>query len=820
MASDSGTTGADSDPWRELFGFETPYDNQADAIETAIDVGRERGFLVMEGPCGTGKTMAALTAGATLVRHTDRYENIVVITPVKQQLQQFVADLRTMNAGLDAPLTGIALVGKTDLCPYGREDVFPEDVGTHDRCEDLREHTADLVEAESDRTGTPEAVGSVAVQARRNADEEWWDPQRASTLARAAHRDSDEFRTQVPERLTTAGADSPYVRHQPSAPEDMTAAGEPPLYCPFEADWYARNKGSPVGFDAGEHWVITSDEFLPTAVEYGTCPHRVMGVLLEEADVVIGNYNHLFDARTRELTEAILDEETFVIVDEAHRLEGRVRELLSETIGRQSLQQARNDLDRLLQYANQSRENRDQATDRLDDYDVPIEVVERTRTFYSELIEWLEDYIESYLTDEYAEYDRTFGHTALSKDDIEIPLREPTESEPDALTDWLSDAGYRDTFCRQLGTIGGAVEQTLEAVDPDRTCICGAVGTLIGQWIERDHTDYFREITLEHSPKDREDPEYAWERVYTPGLVMYNCMPGEQLRAIFEQLGGGILMSATLEPLDVLEEVVGLESLADTDTDTTTTGTAAEDRRPNRPVVERTYDLPFPEDNRASWIVDATPFTMRNRGEPTPENRNDTREEYAYVLRLIARSPGNVLLAMPNYREAAWAADRLTDAIDKPVLLDEPSSSEATDTLKAEFFAGEGKVLATSTRGTLTEGIDYDGAKLRTCAVVGIPLVNIGSPRVQAVKHAYGEAFGSTNAFEYALTIPAVRRARQAIGRVIRGPEERGARILVDHRYTQDATRNSVYDYLAPMEREEFVRMTPMFIESQLEQFW
>ena len=36
----------------------------------------------------------------------------------------------------------------------------------------------------------------------------------------------------------------------------------------------------------------------------------------------------------------------------------------------------------------------------------------------------------------------------------------------------------------------------------------------------------------------------------------------------------------------------------------------------------------------------------------------DVRDEYAHVLRTAARSPGNVLVAMPNYREAEWACLR------------------------------------------------------------------------------------------------------------------------------------------------------------------
>jgi len=243
----------------------------------------------------------------------------------------------------------------------------------------------------------------------------------------------------------------------------------------------------------------------------------------------------------------------------------------------------------------------------------------------------------------------------------------------------------------------------------------------------------------------------------------------------------------------------------------------------HRAVRERTYDLPFPEANRASWLVDATPFTAHNRGDPganaEPETWNRTRDEYAHVLRTLARSPGNVMLAMPNYREAQWAGEYLDGVAGKPVLVDASSSFEATEQLKEEFFAGGGKVLVTSVRGTLTEGVDYDGDKLHCCAVVGVPLVNIGAPRVRAVKRAYGDAFGEDRAFEYALTVPAVRRARQTIGRVIRGTDEVGVRALVGRRYVPGA-RHSVHTYLSPTEREEFVRMTPEFLAGQLENFW
>lgn len=780
------TVPTDGDPenepdWRTVFGYDEPYEGQTDAIETAIDTGEKGGYLVMEGACGTGKTMAALTAAGTLFRE-NHYDNVLVVTPVKQQRRQFIEDLQAINVGLDEPFSGLALVGKADLCPYERVGAF--DQSTQAACEDLREHTAGLVAHGGDGSG-----------------DRWWSAGRAGELVESARLDADSWRT-LDEGLSTAGVDAPYPTARPTAAESLTGGDHEPTFCPFEADWYAREKRSPVAFEDGEDHVITTEELLTGSVPRGTCPHRAMGTLLRQADIVVGNYNHLFDPRTRALTDGVVDERTFVIVDEAHRLEGRVRDLLSDRIGIQSLRRARNDVAHLLTHARQSRENREEIADALASWEISTDALDRTRDFYDDAIGWLDRRVDNHLTEEFGNLDRAAEQGRLP-DDIEIPLRDPDVEESDEFSEWANEE-YSASFCKELHTIGAAVEDVIETVEPERSCVCGDIGRLVTRWWTRDHAAYFREVTLSRTQREHVN---GWERHYTAGLVCYDCLPADDLRERFGELGGGVLMSATLEPMDVFRECVGL----DTDVE------PSDEESEERPVVERTYELTYPEENRASWVVDVPAFTARNRG--SPDSATEVRETYAYALREIARSPGNVLLCLPSYREATWAGERLKDTIEKPVLVDEPSSDDATEERKREFFAGEGKVLVTSTRGTLTEGVDYDGKKLSACAVVGIPLVNIASPRIRAVRRAYGAAFGEESSFEFALTVPAVRRARQAIGRVIRGPEEVGVRALVDERYTPDAPR-SVHEYLSPMEREELTAMTPMFLDSQFEGFW
>jgi DNA excision repair protein ERCC-2 len=297
------------------------------------------------------------------------------------------------------------------------------------------------------------------------------------------------------------------------------------------------------------------------------------------------------------------------------------------------------------------------------------------------------------------------------------------------------------------------------------------------------------------------EPGDSWRRAYNARLALHNCVPGEAIADRLDDFGGGVLMSATLEPMDVFRTVTGLDALADD----------------GRPVVERTYGLSFPASNRASFAVDAPAYTYENRG--AVGDRTDTRRVYVDAVAEVAGRDGNVLVGMPNYAEAEWMAGRLDDRLDTPVLLDESSDDSATEALKSEFFAGGSKTLVTSLRGTLTEGVDYRGDRLHAAVVCGVPLVDTTRPRTRAVVTAYDRTFTSNrDGFETALTVPAVRKARQALGRVIRGPDECGVRVLVDARYARDRW-NGVREYFPAWERAEFDPVSPDMLSLGLDRF-
>jgi DNA excision repair protein ERCC-2 len=808
VTADGDQESDDHSAWRDVFGHDEPYDDQAEGIETAVETARKSGFTVLEGACGTGKTMLALTAGIHLVRDPDSsFERVLVLTSVKQQLRQFEQDLRTINTNLPSdwkPVSGLTLVGKADVCPYNREGAGGIDDGNvYDRCERLRERTRGLTE---DTT-----AGALVERARS---------QQIGLADSGADGGGASY-------LESAGGRSPYPRGMPEYATGTSEIEFCPFYARFLEDLSEEGPAvEAVPFDHTELGLVEPADLVRLSVEGGTCPHSVMGALLPHVEVVVGNYYHAFDPRTVEsFTGALLSEETFLVCDEAHMLEPRVRDLVSDAVSDTALRDAAGEIAQVVQPLTFTEETGratgpvEEIRAELEETDVGVEELQRTREFLADLREYLDGRVTEHLDTAHPGWKENMPDLP----DAELPLRDPEEPAVDDLTEWAERTGWTGSDWARTESVGAVVAGVLDAVEEvDEDGEAGesrrsapGVGRTLAAWARQGHTEFFREIELERTWNEVA-PRDSWRRAYTARYALHNCVPGDVIGERLGAFGGGVLMSATLEPMDVFRAVTGLESLAEE----------------GRPVVERVYDLDFPEGNRASFAVKAPKFTYGNRG--TPDESNRVRDAHARAIRQVAAGPGNVLVGMPSYAEAEWAAGVLREAtdVDKPVLLDESSADAATEDLKASFFDGPAKVLVTSLRGTLTEGVDYRGDRLHAAVVCGVPIVNTASPRTRAVRTAYDRRFGdsgsdpggspgassSGDGFRTALLTPAVRKARQAVGRVIRGPDEAGVRVLLDDRYASDSW-DSVRDLLGP-DREEFRPVGPEMLSFALDRFW
>lgn len=947
--------------WHDWFPHPDTYENQQTAIQDVLRTLDEFGFLSMEGACGTGKTVISLTAAVTKLRSESApFNRIVAATPLKNQTEQFVDELATINANRPngaAPISGLMMVGFNDLHPYLREDLL--DVYTHaprEMLQDMRERTAELISIES----------SVALQGHNERPhagrETWYDPTRADQLCQYVRNmvasageityereypelDDDDDDTATPRNnaLSTDNVLSPYPRTLPETRNvvdlsqttkrlDQEESGRFEEYesgelgessddsdtdrslpaeldgpfDPFFAGFFAQDPelrdSFPVSFaDAHQH-VLTKTDLLDNCVSEGICPHLSMSHLASDAPVIIGNYNHVFDPMTRFLTQEKLElfsEGTILIVDEAHNLEARARDLFSSTIAPHTLKTARNDIRGALQLAAvgdieslYSAKQNDAVLKDEDSLTIQEPTVRKAvRSSLAEegvsvhhlrvvhdLLNWI---VERYLP-EMADrcldhhYDFSYSHSKFSSilDDYDPDSELPIDLIDDDLAYDLEDADfsrtattgldrYLDTssagggsletnddnlstamrsyvidslreespdypiradtddaaedplefslpgVLENLDVIGAAAAGAWEAVDLERDTRCWQVGLTLDTWLHDASVAFYRELDVEFEPTPDSETWDNWQDIYTPKLALHNTIPADRLAEMTAEVGGGVFMSATLEPHDVFQQVSGLTTVADSH---------------NRPVATATYGLHFPEGNRASVIGALDRYTSGNRGQPTldPDMMTPTRQAYADVLTRLASTYGNILIAMPNYDEAQWLYRLLGDRADtvgKPILKDESSSHGETQELLDRFKKPDDqhRVLTTGLRGTVTEGVDYPGDLLHTVVVVGVPIANIGDPKMQKVQEAYGQRFGEENAFEYTFGVPAVRKARQAVGRVIRSADDVGARVLLDERYGP-RTHNSVHPYLSKQERQEFSVVSDT--AQALEFFW
>lgn len=784
--------------WRAYFPYAEPREAQIDGIENVIENASDHGYTLLEGACGTGKTLVGLCAGLELVRDPDSsYERLLCLTSVKQQIRAFEDDLRAINQGLrdqadgndsaddeentgptPNPVSALTLVGKGDVCSYTNTGQI-EPSSIYQRCEDLREPVRrTAMYADDGKRALRQLANEAAVESNRSG-----------------------------QPVATDQWEAPYARKIPETDQNGTP------YCPF----YAKYRHDTYGQDDDGYTpegMITPDDLVAQASTDGICPHAAMSDAIQNAEVIVANYYHAFDPTTiTAMTGSLIDEQTLVVCDEAHMLVPRVRDQLSDHITRSAIGSAITEIqNRIL---DQSRSDIDQVLrEVLAEEGVFRETLQSVVAFLREAEHYLEEKAPDILDDEES------GWREADMDDlpetVEAGLREPHTPQRDSFTEWMASTGHTSAM-EIAGPVGQAVARALREASnryPSFECpqiYADTVGEVFSRWAECDHEQYFRSIELHRRWSHDLSRDKDWNQRFTVRFQMHNCLPSEEIAERLDQFGGGLLMSATLEPLDIYRRSVGLDQL----------------EADGRPIQELIYGLPFPEENRMSAAVNLTKFTYQNRGGTEEHWRTSEqdalRDQYLDVTRsVVETTPGNVLVAMPSYSEAEWLADELTASpeIDESVLVDESSTDEVTNDLKSEFFAGPSKVLVTSILGTLTEGVDYEGDRLSACVVCGVPIQNTNGLVPTAIKTAYNQEFGNDNGFDFAFTVPAVRKARQALGRVIRGHEEAGVRVVADRRYASDSEWDDVREYLPPYEQDDYIPMNPGNLQQQLESFW
>lgn len=514
--------------------------------------------------------------------------------------------------------------------------------------------------------------------------------------------------------------------------------------------------------------VRTPEEVSEWALAHNTCGYELLKRFMKEADLLICNYHHFLDEDIRTNVLAWLDKglnDTIAIFDEAHNIESAARAHSSFKLTELTINRA----------LDEAEANKDA---------LPSNDIEK---FLSVLLETLKYTYNARF--KFGERER------VGKEWYDLRIADPEERIDMfriKLLRALGEAGIKkpeETIERMRGfgvTIDAFYEkQFKEGKSPIKkiSSVLAAAGFLSNYMKLSNDPGYYPVLGVRRLNNE----------IYSR-LELFSCIPKNVTSPLFNSLYAAVLMSATLAPFETIKTTLGIA----------------------RETSDLAFGLAFPREKRTTIAVSIPPLFAKNR------DSQETKELVTKVLNdIIEQSEGNVLIFFPSFNEASQYKSRLK--CDVPVFLDEAGVS--SQAIREEFFHigenGKKAVLISCMWGTLTEGVDYKDGRGRTVVIVGVGYPAL-SDRTRAIEYAYEAEFG--HGWDYAVEIPTIRKVRQALGRVLRSPEDYGARVLLDARYTSTSAKRlgkySVYDIFPENERAEIIDVAPERVKYSLMNFF
>ncbi len=227
-------------------------------------------------------------------------------------------------------------------------------------------------------------------------------------------------------------------------------------------------------------------------------------------------------------------------------------------------------------------------------------------------------------------------------------------------------------------------------------------------------------------------------------LEVFNSNP-RILKEVFKRRLAIIAMSATLSPIDLYSELLGVK----------------------KRVVKI---IPSPYLENSLYILYPGICTSYKLRESSLYEK--VIDLIVSIDRIIPREKSYAVF-VPSHEFLHNLLDLgLRYSIDREIITDTVRSLIDTEVA--------GKLYLGVLGGRLSEGTDL---RISLCLIVGVPYAK-PTTKVMMILKEYSKIFPG-KARMYAYTIPAIRKSLQAAGRVIRGPNDRGIIIFADKRYLE-----------------------------------
>jgi DNA excision repair protein ERCC-2 len=234
------------------------------------------------------------------------------------------------------------------------------------------------------------------------------------------------------------------------------------------------------------------------------------------------------------------------------------------------------------------------------------------------------------------------------------------------------------------------------------------------------------------------------------------CDASAMLKGSYDGYQQVVAFSATLKPFEYYARLSGL---------------SIENIRTSE------FGSPFPREHRKLLIIPQVSTRYDQR------SRNYARIADA-VQRIAALRQGNYFVFLPSFEFLEQVAALFQPPAGFAVIRQERGMRgvQLEAVLERLRSCSEPVIVFAVQGGSFSEGVDYAGEMVIGAFVIGPPLPNYDLEREQ-MRACYQRRYGA--GFAYAYTIPAMAKAVQAAGRVIRSERERGLIVLMDRRFTE-----------------------------------
>jgi DNA excision repair protein ERCC-2 len=544
--------------------------------------------------------------------------------------------------------------------------------------------------------------------------------------------------------------------------------GQPcdPAACRFARGYYDRIKAAMR--NALGRQDITRPVLETIGREHQVCPFELSLDLSSWVEVVVCDYNYVFDPKVY-LRRHFTDEpgEYAFLVDEAHNLVDRAREMFSADLDTREIQEVRRALNQAVPRCARALSKLSSALRKLANSAWPSAGPDEPSDPTTELA--------------------LFAQTPIGEG--ERP-REPKLLQPAAQFRAREDARtpglavlHRPNTSREFPA---ALTQPLEDALKETEA-----------WLARNEPADFRESLLElffrlysfQRTAELYDERYVTitELGRSVRVRLFCLDPSFLLRQALARGKAAVFFSATLTPIDYYRALLG---------------GSEED-----PLLQ--LPSPFPPQHLAVLVQDRIRTHFKARAESLPD-------VVQAIASLVEGRRGNYIAYFPSYQYLTAVQEQFhTQHPAVPILVQRPGMTEPErEAFLAALDAEHGDTLLgfAVMGGAFGEGIDLVGDRL-----IGAIIVGVGLPQLCVERDLIRDYFeGKTGAgFDYAYTFPGMNRVLQATGRVIRSETDRGMVLLVDARFNEQRYRRLFPAWWRPARARSIAE-----IRGALAEFW